>query len=49
MKGAARRLAFLDASVPYPALLRNILMYLALNDLFQASCRRPSRTRGRVR
>lgn len=28
--------AFLDASVLYPALLRNLLMYFAVNDLFQA-------------
>ena len=28
--------AFLDASVLYPALLRNVLMHLAVRDLFQA-------------
>lgn len=27
--------AFLDASVLYPALLRNLLMYFAVNDLYQ--------------
>jgi hypothetical protein len=36
MSGSARVIAFLDASVLYPALLRNLLMHLALRDLFQA-------------
>jgi predicted nucleic acid-binding protein len=35
MSEAARVVAFLDASVLYPALLRNFLMHLALRDLFQ--------------
>jgi hypothetical protein len=35
MSEAARIIAFLDASVLYPALLRNLLMHLALRDLFQ--------------
>ncbi|MGP0092315.1 MAG: PIN domain-containing protein [Xanthobacteraceae bacterium] len=36
MSGAFPLIAFLDASVLYPALLRNVLMHLALRDLFQA-------------
>jgi predicted nucleic acid-binding protein len=36
MSKSARIVAFLDASVLYPALLRNLLMHLALRDLFQA-------------
>jgi predicted nucleic acid-binding protein len=36
MMGTPRPIALLDASVLYPALLRNILMYLALRDLFRA-------------
>lgn len=36
MKEAPSAIAFLDASVLYPALLRNILMYLALHGLFRA-------------
>jgi hypothetical protein len=36
MSDPARVVAFLDASVLYPALLRNLLMHLALRDLFQA-------------
>jgi len=36
VSGAAPFVAFLDASVLYPALLRNILMHLALADLFRA-------------
>jgi predicted nucleic acid-binding protein len=36
MREIARVVAFLDASVLYPALLRNFLMHLALRDLFQA-------------
>jgi predicted nucleic acid-binding protein len=36
MSEATRLVAFLDASVLYPALLRNFLMHLALRDLFQA-------------
>jgi predicted nucleic acid-binding protein len=36
MSEIARVVAFLDASVLYPALLRNLLMHLALRDLFQA-------------
>ena len=36
MTGATRRSAFLDASALYPALLRNILMYFAVRDLFTA-------------
>jgi hypothetical protein len=36
MSEPARVVAFLDASVLYPALLRNLLMHLALRDLFQA-------------
>ena len=36
MTDADTPLAFLDASVLYPALLRNILMRLALHDLFRA-------------
>jgi len=35
--GAQRPSAFLDASALYPALLRNILMRLALRDLFRPS------------
>jgi predicted nucleic acid-binding protein len=35
MSKAARVVAFLDASVLYPALLRSFLMHLALRDLFQ--------------
>src|SRR5262249_5087261 len=35
MSEIARVVAFLDASVLYPALLRNFLMHLALRDLFQ--------------
>src|SRR5262249_35002723 len=35
MSEVARVVAFLDASVLYPALLRNFLMHLALRDLFQ--------------
>jgi hypothetical protein len=39
--------AFLDASVLYPALLRNLLMHFAVADLFQAhwSARRTAKTR----
>jgi len=36
MTGTPRPLVLLDASVLYPALLRNILMHLALQDLFRA-------------
>ncbi len=36
MSEIARVVAFLDASVLYPALLRNLLMHLALSELFQA-------------
>jgi PIN domain len=36
MSGASRLIAFLDASVLYPAQLRNFLMHLARRDLFQA-------------
>ena len=36
MSGPVPLIAFLDASVLYPALLRNILMHLALADLFRA-------------
>ena len=36
MSEIARVVAFLDACVLYPALLRNFLMHLALRDLFQA-------------
>lgn len=36
MSGTVPLVAFLDASVLYPALLRNILMNLALADLFRA-------------
>ena len=36
MTDAQRPSAFLDASALYPALLRNILMRLALDDLFRA-------------
>jgi hypothetical protein len=36
MNGSAGVVAFLDASVLYPALLRNLLMHLALRDLFRA-------------
>ncbi len=36
MTGAQRPSAFLDASALYPSLLRNILMRLALRDLFRA-------------
>ena len=36
MTGKRRLAAFLDASVLYPALLRNILMRLAVDDLFRA-------------
>jgi predicted nucleic acid-binding protein len=36
MSENTRVVAFLDASVLYPALLRNLLMHLALRDLFQA-------------
>lgn len=35
MNEAATIVAFLDASVLYPALLRNMLMHFAVNDLFQ--------------
>lgn len=35
MSGTVPRIVFLDASVLYPALLRNILMHLAVADLFQ--------------
>ncbi len=35
MSGTAPLVAFLDASVLYPALLRNLLMHLAGRDLFQ--------------
>jgi predicted nucleic acid-binding protein len=35
MSEATRIIAFLDASVLYPALLRNFMMHLALRDLFQ--------------
>ena len=34
--GAATRVAFLDASVLYPATLRNLLMHLAVAGVFQA-------------
>ncbi len=34
MNEAATIVAFLDASVLYPALLRNMLMYFAVNDLY---------------
>jgi predicted nucleic acid-binding protein len=36
MSGAPPLIAFLDASVLYPAQLRNFLMHLARRDLFQA-------------
>jgi hypothetical protein len=36
MSGTLPLVAFLDASVLYPALLRNLLMHLAVRDLFQA-------------
>ncbi len=36
MSGALPLIAFLDASVLYPAQLRNLLMHLARRDLFQA-------------
>jgi hypothetical protein len=36
MSGTPALVAFLDASVLYPALLRNLLMHLAVRDLFQA-------------
>jgi predicted nucleic acid-binding protein len=36
MSGTPPLVAFLDASVLYPALLRNLLMHLAVRDLFQA-------------
>ena len=36
MSGAPPLVAFLDASVLYPAQLRNFLMHLAVRDLFQA-------------
>jgi predicted nucleic acid-binding protein len=36
MSGDGRPRAFLDASALYPSLLRNILMRLALHDLFRA-------------
>ena len=36
MSGASPLIAFLDASVLYPAQLRNFLMHLARRDLFQA-------------
>jgi len=36
MSETARVVVFLDASVFYPALLRNLLMHLALRDLFKA-------------
>ena len=35
MNGTALLIAFLDASVLYPALLRNILMHLAVADLYR--------------
>ena len=35
MSEAATVVAFLDASVLYPALLRNMLMHFAVNDLYQ--------------
>jgi hypothetical protein len=44
MSDTARVVAFLDASVLYPAPLGNLLMHLALRDLFQArwsDCVRP--------
>ena len=35
MSEAATVVAFLDASVRYPALMRNMLMHFAVNDLYQ--------------
>jgi hypothetical protein len=35
MNKSARVVAFLDVSVLYPALLRNLPMHLALRDLFR--------------
>ena len=36
MTGGQRASVFLDASALYPSLLRNILMRLAMRDLFRA-------------